>query len=89
MTVRIGVDKSDYYVLTQPDGQPVLSLDLGTLSGKENTGARATESVGRILSMVEKSQGGHNERSFSQKGVVQFRPIAKRFEEYLENRYES
>lgn len=47
----------------------------------------ASASVGRVLSLAEGSEGGHNEGSFSPRAVTQFEPLANSVLDYLFEKY--
>ena len=68
---------------------PLVSLDLGILDPRFEDVDYSTESVGRILSLVEGSQGGHNESSFRPEASAHFSDIAKFFEDYLNRTFSS
>jgi len=64
---------------------PLVSLDLGVLDPRFAEVDYSTEAVGRVLSLVEGSEGGHNEDSFNRDPDVakHFEDIANSFIEYI------
>ena len=62
---------------------PSVSLDLGILDPRFEAVNYSTESVGRILSLVQDSEGGHNESSFNPEASKHFENIANSFVEYI------
>jgi len=87
--VRISFDLSYYRKLIGESDSPLVSLDLGILNRKLKDVTYGTESVGRILSLVEGSEGGHNESSFRPEASKHFEDIANSFVEYINRTFSS
>ena len=83
VSTRIGFDLSYYNVLMGNSDTPSVSLDLGVLDPRFGEVNYSTESVGRVLSLVKDSEGGHNERSFKPEAAEHFEDIANSFVEYI------
>ncbi len=83
VSTRIGFDLSYYHVLMGESDTPSVSLDLGILDPRFEAVNYSTESVGRILSLVQDSEGGHNESSFNPEASKHFENIANSFVEYI------
>jgi hypothetical protein len=87
-TARIGFDLSDYGVeIGEPDKPAVVSLDIGVGKPDREGGVLPSQRVGRVLELVESSEGGHNELSFSPEMAERFPEIAQSFREYIESRF--
>ncbi len=90
LETRLGLDISDYGDVVEDLGRPaVVSLDLGTGRPDREAGVWPSERVGRVLGIVEGSEGGHNEASFSPESAEHFTSLANEFTNYMENRYGS
>lgn len=86
---RIGVDLSDYGDHVGDAGKkPVVSLDLGTGSANREANSYPSQRVGRVLGLVEGSEGGHNEASFSLEAATHFKDIAHQFVDYMNDKFE-
>lgn len=84
---RIGVDLSNHGGSEDgKEGVPAVSLDLGTGSVDKANRVFPSQQVGNILEMVEGSEGGHNEGSFSSNVAEHFEDIAHAFVNYMEQR---
>ena len=85
IVTRVGFDLSYYNVLMGEGDTPLVSLDLGVLDPRFAEVDYSTEAVGRVLSLVEGSEGGHNEDSFNRDPDVakHFEDIANSFIEYI------
>ncbi len=81
--VRVAFDRSAYSKERGLAEKPKVSLDLGTGESFFVSGEYQTLRVGRVLSLAEKSEGGHNEGSFSEATMENFEQIAEKFGEYL------
>lgn len=87
---RIGVDLSDYGEnVGVPGKEPAISLDLGTGLPDREAKIYPSQRVGRVLELVQGSEGGHNEASFSTETAKNFKAIAHKFVDYMEDRFES
>lgn len=85
---RIGIDLSDYGEYIGIMGKPpVVSLDLGTGVIDKEADIYPSQRVGRVLGLVEGSEGGHNEASFSTSAALHFEAIAKGFNGYISGRF--
>lgn len=85
---RIGFDLSDYgEFIGEADKPPVVSLDMGVGKPDRETGIWPSQRVGRVLELVEGSEGGHNELSFRPEVAEHFPEVAERFRGYVENRF--
>jgi len=85
---RIGFDLSDYGESTgNADKSPAVSLDIGVGKPDRDAGIWPSQRVGRILELVEGSEGGHNELSFRPEVAEHFPEIAETFERYLRTRF--
>lgn len=90
LEARIGLDLSDYGdFIGDYDKKPVVSLDLGTGLPNNESGIYPSQRVGRVLQLVEGSEGGHNEASFSPEAVENFESIAKNFVNFMERKFET
>lgn len=89
VSTRIGFDLSYYNVLMGESDTPSVSLDLGVLDPRFEAVNYATESVGRVLSLVQDSEGGHNENSFNSEASKHFENIANSFVEYINRTFSS
>jgi hypothetical protein len=88
LEARIGIDLSDYgEYIGQPGKPAVVSLDLGTGIPDREEGIYPSQRVGRVLSLVEGSEGGHNEASFSAKSAQYFKDISHSLTDYMESRF--
>jgi len=78
--VRIGFDLSD----PSDTGENfAVSLDLGIGKPDYQNDVWPSDRVGRVLSLVEGSEGGHNEASFLPVTPSEFADIANQFEDHL------
>lgn len=85
---RIGVDLGDWGVYSGNTTRPyAVSLDLGTGHIDKENRIYPSQRVGEILNIVEGSEGGHNEASFSIEAVGQFEAVAQAFTGYMEQRF--
>jgi hypothetical protein len=84
---RIGFDLSYYRKLVGESDVPSVSLDLGVLNPKFDEVRYSTESIGRILSLVAGSEGGHNESSFKPDAYKYFENIANSFIDYIDRTF--
>jgi hypothetical protein len=85
---RIGFDLSDYgESIGDVDKSPAVSLDIGVGKPDRDAGIWPSQRVGRILELVEGSEGGHNELSFRPEVAEHFPEIAETFERYLRARF--
>jgi hypothetical protein len=84
---RFSFDRSDYPVLMGESDTPLVSLDIGVLDPRFGKVNYSTEAFGRVLSLVEGSEGGHNESSFRPDAAEHFEDIANSFVEYLEKNF--
>lgn len=89
VSTRIGFDLSYFGVRTGKSESPSVSLDLGVLDPRFEPVDYLTESVGRVLSVVEGSEGGHNESSFRPEAFKYFEIIANSFAEYINRNFSS
>ena len=89
VSTRIGFDLSYYHVLMGESDVPSVSLDLGVLDPRFEEVNYSTESVGRVLSLVQGSEGGHNEISFKPDAAKHFEDIANSFVEYINKTFSS
>ena len=67
----------------------MVSLDLGTGLPNNESGMYPSQRVGRVLQLVEGSEGGHNEASFSPEAVENLESIAKKFVNFMERKFET
>lgn len=85
---RIGFDLSDYgEFIGEADKPPVVSLDMGVGKPDREAGIWPSQRVGRVLELVEGSEGGHNELSFRPEVAGHFPEVAARFKGYIENKF--
>jgi len=87
-TARIGFDLSDYGEFTgEADKPPTVSLDMGVGKPDRVAGIWPSQRVGRVLELVEGSEGGHNELSFKPEVAEHFPDVAERFRGYIESKF--
>jgi hypothetical protein len=86
--VRIGFDRSDYgEYIGEVDKPPVVSLDFGVGKPDRASGIWPSMRVGRVLELVEGSEGGHNELSFGLEAAAYFPTVAETFRNHMERRF--
>ncbi len=82
LETRIALDISDY------KETPVVSLDLGVGKPDRTKGIYPSDRIAGVLEVVEGSEGGHNEASFSIQSARQFSFAANALEKYLQDTYQ-
>ncbi len=85
---RIAFDLSDYgEYIGKEDKPPVVSLDLGVGEPDREDGIWPSQRVGRVLGLVEGSEGGHNELSFKPETAEHFPEVAEQFRDYIKAKF--
>ncbi len=85
---RIAFDLSDYGEYAGAEEKPpVVSLDLGVGKPDREEGIWPSQRVGRVLGLVEGSEGGHNELSFKPETAGHFPKVAEQFRNYMETKF--
>lgn len=85
---RISLDLSDYGGFIGEVGKPtVVSLDIGVGKPDRSAGIWPSQRVGRVLGLVEGSEGGHSELSFKPEVANHFSEVAEKFRGYIKSRF--
>ena len=85
--MRIAFDMSTFSKEKGLEEEPRVSLDLGVGESYYRSGVYPTARLGEVLSLVERSEGGHNEASFSTSSSRRFGEVAKTFKDYMTRRF--
>ena len=86
--LRVSIDVSDYgEEIGDVQKKPVVSLDLGTGPAQKVSGEYPSARIGRLLSALPGSEGGHTEGSFKPEAVDHFVQTARSVSEALSKRF--